>query len=670
MVTHLLSKATDPDHTISILAKEQRFSSSKVMKLSPSLSALALLTASFSTPGAALTFHGAVSESRELNEEPKFHFLVSHIRQDKSWCITAIDGNEEFGNLKLRICDFEGAPANQLFYPDFKSDGSIKIGSAFDNKCIAINHGEHLYDGARARLADCDKTALNDFAYDGSDDFIKVVAGGGEYCLTNVGPNPHPNDFIHAKPCQERPVFKWTAIPANAPPAYFHLVTGGGCAVPRNGNKIFLESCENHADRRWRAKPIGSNGAVLLVNELDGSQCLRAGNRDTVGSGTFMRIQPCDITDELQQFVYDGSRFQLTSRPDLCMVHRGTTANVGVDPIIMKTCNGNQEGWVAPYPLSNPITCTELIVNGNFENDFDNWVTEDQSYCTDCDCALVINDGTFYPPYSPGGPIAPIEGAKDAMTYQIGPSHCTLKQSVCLPPNILTATLSWQDRIRSHISLDDPAQEARVLACLDDGNGPTEIWSTNPGDDAIQLGPNLRSFDVTSLVLGKSAVDVRFDQEIQNYHFEMNWDTVSLKVCSSANTFSPSAAPSQAPSQAPTDICDIPLCTCESWAANECGSSVGPFCNILEGNGSCVCFSPAGDGVGSVCAEISSDWSIKWLNNVCSHDDECASDERCGHNPCGDRNHCMRLCDGMRALEVRRAETRIDGNCEGVPCDY
>jgi hypothetical protein len=212
---------------------------------------------------------------------------------------------------------------------------------------------------------------------------------------------------------------------------------------------------------------------------VDGSKCLRAGQGGTVRSGTFMRLQSCDTADVLQQFVYDGSRVQLTGRPDLCVVYRGTTAHVGVDPIILKTCNDHQEGWVAPYPLSNSTGTT-------------------------------------------------------------------------------------------------------------------------------------------------------------------------------------------------TTTCDPPQCTCDSWTENECGRSLGPFCSLQFGSGPCVCFSPAArGGVGSVCAVISNDWSSKYHNEICLDDDECASDERCGHNPCGDRNHCMRLCDKMmmRPLQqVGRAETRINGNCQGVPC--
>lgn len=118
------------------------------------------------------------------------------------------------------------------------------------------------------------------------------------------------------------------------------------------------------------------------------------------------------------------------------------------------------------------------------------------------------------------------------MTHQFGPGLCTLKQTVTLPRDILYAELSWIDRIRNYASFVEIFQEARVMVCLDDGNGPQEVWSTNPFDENQQIGPNERAFDVTSMLKGKSVVNIQMDEQHDSGPFLMNWDEVSLKVCS------------------------------------------------------------------------------------------------------------------------------------------
>ena len=69
------------------------------------------------------------------------------------------------------------------------------------------------------------------------------------------------------------------------------------------------------------------------------------------------------------------------------------------------------------------------------------------------------------------------------------------------------------------------------MVCLDDGNGPQMVWSTDPGDTPQQMGPNLRSYDVTSMLQGKSTVDIRMDEQDSIFFLNMNWDEFSLVVC-------------------------------------------------------------------------------------------------------------------------------------------
>ena len=170
--------------------------------------------------------------------------------------------------------------------------------------------------------------------------------------------------------------------------------------------------------------------------------------------------------------------------------------------------------------------CRDLVVNGNFEAGLFPW----QNTSTG-GCRIVLNPG-FHDPAGPGSVVPPIEGRWDVLTEQGGAGTCTLKQRIVLPANIVSATLSWKDRIRNYANeFSDPNQESRVMVCLDDGNGPQMVWSTDPGDTPQQMGPNLRSYDVTSMLQGKSTVDIRMDEQDSIFFLNMNWDEFSLVVC-------------------------------------------------------------------------------------------------------------------------------------------
>lgn len=171
------------------------------------------------------------------------------------------------------------------------------------------------------------------------------------------------------------------------------------------------------------------------------------------------------------------------------------------------------------------VTCHELLHNGGFENGFDGWEPEGLG-----GCFVELNNGSLDPP-GPGEPMTPIEGTFDALFAPSGPGNCTIKQSVPLPPNIYSATLSWKDRIRNFADFVDPDQEARTGITVDDGEFPVEVWSTNFCDEPEQLGPNARSFDVTPLLVGKSHAVVSLVEQVEIYYFNVNWDAVSLKVC-------------------------------------------------------------------------------------------------------------------------------------------
>jgi hypothetical protein len=290
-------------------------------------------------------FAAGADPDRKLEIDEFINFwIVSFISEEQAWCITAAEGTEEFGNLKLQPCDFSGTAKNQLWYIPYESaELELQIRSALDDSmCITVNHGNNIFEGVRARLSDCENGLTTFYGPEGH----IHVADDPSYCLTNRGPRPHPTDWIHAKTCIERADFFWLPIP-NIP---YHVQLkrsgGEGCAQPREGSRrVFLDTCDE--EKAWRVSPINIfGGAALLHSGLDDSKCLRAGTGTRVRDGTRMAVVDCDPEDVLQHFVstVDGE-IKVAGRANLCMVFRGTSANIGHDPIIMKTCNDKQEEW-------------------------------------------------------------------------------------------------------------------------------------------------------------------------------------------------------------------------------------------------------------------------------------------------------------------------------------
>lgn len=174
-------------------------------------------------------------------------------------------------------------------------------------------------------------------------------------------------------------------------------------------------------------------------------------------------------------------------------------------------------------------TPTETVTNGDFETgDLTGWT----EVLSGCNADWLTNDGTLNP-FGPTGLTAPITGNFDAVNIQSCNGEQILLQEIVVPVNIISADMSWNDRIISHAVLSDPNQEARME--IRDAAGTTvlaEIFSTNNGDVAIQNGPNARAFDVTSTLqaLEGQTVTLAFDNEVRS--FFSNWfvDDVSLLI--------------------------------------------------------------------------------------------------------------------------------------------
>lgn len=154
----------------------------------------------------------------------------------------------------------------------------------------------------------------------------------------------------------------------------------------------------------------------------------------------------------------------------------------------------------------------DLVVNGDFETgNFVGWNVVPGAFLAN----YHMNDGT-YVPSSPGGPLPPINGDFDAVGDQEGASVTRLQQTVNIPPGIFSGRLSWNDRIRNFAAIFlDPGQEYRVLITDLDGVLLQEVFSTNPGDPLLQIGPNSRSGDVTGILQDFAGEDVVVSIETQ-----------------------------------------------------------------------------------------------------------------------------------------------------------
>lgn len=179
-------------------------------------------------------------------------------------------------------------------------------------------------------------------------------------------------------------------------------------------------------------------------------------------------------------------------------------------------------------------TTTELIVNGDFETgDLTGWSSTSIGIG-----GWQINDGQFDPP-GPGTPLAPISGNFDIVSSQTTRGANLISETFTVPANITSATLSWSDRIRNYANIfDDFNQEWRVLVLNENGTLIQEVFSTNPGDPLQQIGPNHRSFDLTSLLqsLEGQSISISFEELRTFYYFNVTLDNVSLLVESGNNS--------------------------------------------------------------------------------------------------------------------------------------
>ena len=114
-------------------------------------------------------------------------------------------------------------------------------------------------------------------------------------------------------------------------------------SVNTNGQRLVLGDC-TVAKGGWRFDDMG-----MIRTELGDDYCMQAGyGRHDDMVGRVMRINHCNAHNGLQKFVWKaGEGLRPEANKNMCVVWRGTTPNVGDDPIILLPCGyvKNKNDW-------------------------------------------------------------------------------------------------------------------------------------------------------------------------------------------------------------------------------------------------------------------------------------------------------------------------------------
>lgn len=260
----------------------------------------------------------------------------------------------------------------------------------FPNTCIPGPCGCSPEDSEEVKVCSC---AARDYCFDGSECTYLIDLEGEASCVESGGkvsielicrgfehfpntcvPGPYScsdSDKLAIPTCicpGPNPCYDGTKCSSDPIEEYFTLdIIGGGCigldqGSARQGNKLKLLECVSDNDAiQWSI-----DEDIRFHSKVDADMCMQAGHGNSVNDGTKMRIYPCS-NSEFQKFddsFISGGPFgpiKLESEPGLCVVPRGVNRNIGVDPIILKECNGLEEdraiGWEGDNPCTHPPSC-------------------------------------------------------------------------------------------------------------------------------------------------------------------------------------------------------------------------------------------------------------------------------------------------------------------------
>lgn len=162
-------------------------------------------------------------------------------------------------------------------------------------------------------------------------------------------------------------------ITSSAEEEFFRFQASGGCVNAciglkngrtRRGTPVLLKRCDME-DTLWFLDFSQGQDTVRIRSKKDRNKCIQAGALDDgiAVDGMKLRVSACEdnrkqlflkdliVSEGIEGFgetdVFGDLR--LVDFPDLCAVHRGTTPNIGADPIILKSCNDLDDfrafGW-------------------------------------------------------------------------------------------------------------------------------------------------------------------------------------------------------------------------------------------------------------------------------------------------------------------------------------
>ena len=223
----------------------------------------------------------------------------------------------------------------------------------------------------------------------------------------------------------------------------------------------------------------------------------------------------------------------------------------------------------------------EFIQNGDFETGtLTNWSKENIGSGD-----FVINDGTFVPP-GPDGTTPPFAGNYSVVSEQSGGGTHVLYQDITLPPNVNSAVLTWEDRIRNYASQFSSSQYFDVEIRTTNDSLLQVAFKTQPGDPLVNDWTN-RSFDLSPYA--GQAIRIAFVEADSLFYFNVHLDNISVQVSSVEAGVSNEVYFGTNPTPGPADFQGIttntswplPLLSPETtyyWqiVAHKTGTNVGP----------------------------------------------------------------------------------------------
>jgi uncharacterized repeat protein (TIGR01451 family) len=209
----------------------------------------------------------------------------------------------------------------------------------------------------------------------------------------------------------------------------------------------------------------------------------------------------------------------------------GATSILVLNPGLPPIPSNPQPGNLATNVLANTnlmwsnsanSSTSELILNGGFEaGSLTNWTVVPST-----SGRFVINNGTVDPP-GPDGPLPPFAGSYSALGEESGPGIFYMYQTISIPTNATSVTLSWAHRVRNFYSSFSSSQQFQVRICDTNNNVLATPFTTNPGDPL--LGNWIQTnYDLTSFA-GKT-VRVLFWVDSGSYYLDVHVDSVSVQV--------------------------------------------------------------------------------------------------------------------------------------------